>query len=89
MVRLLGVMSGYLGVNSLKRCSSSLRCFGYGPLDICTPILLKCQLLHSEVPHLGAGEEYATENSLLTMPDFQVGFRYQLRRSYDVSANHC
>lgn len=34
-----GVMSGYLGVNPLKRCSPSLRCSGYGPLDICTPML--------------------------------------------------
>lgn len=35
----LGVMSGYLGVKSLKRCSPRLRCFGYGPLGSCIPML--------------------------------------------------
>lgn len=70
VVRLLEVMLGYFEVNSLKRCSISLRCFGYGPLDICMPILQNrvCifflhQLLNSEQRHLSEREEYANNVS--------------------------
>lgn len=72
MVRLLGVMSGYLGVNAPKRCSPSLRCFGYGPLDICTSILENGFTTKNIYKIMNLNANYSTEEFQLGKPGFSM-----------------